>query len=237
MKTWKTRRGVILHQLDFGRSGVFLIKQDEMTLLVDTSIPQDGLKLASGLMEMGYSPARPVDYLVLTHSHFDHAGNAAMIQGEFLATVVVHTLENEFLQKGSSPVPHGTSWVVDQLITTFGRLAGGMTEFPALAGDILVDESLDLTEKGLPVKLIHTPGHTQGSISVIVDGEIALTGDAMFGIRPGRTFPPFGNDPKEIIRSWKVLLDSGCSTFIPSHGQERSREVLQRNYERMAAGR
>jgi hydroxyacylglutathione hydrolase len=234
MKTWKTSHGVIIHQLGLGRSGVFLVTQENVTLMVDSSIPQDGYKLASMLMELGYGDHRFIDYLILTHSHFDHAGNAAMIKGEFRATVVVHRLENEFLQKGFSPVPHGTNWFLDKLITTFGRLAGGMAEYPFLAGDILVDDSFDLANSGLSIQLVHTPGHTPGSMSVIVDGEIALTGDAMFGITPDRTFPPFGNDSQQIIKSWKVLLDTGCSTFIPSHGQERSRAVLQHNYDRMS---
>ena len=74
--------------------------------------------------------------------------------------------------------------------------------------------------------IMHTPGHTSGSVSVIIDDEIALVGDTMFGIFRSSVFPPFADNIPELIRSWKSLLETECSLFLPSHGREKTREEL-----------
>ncbi|MBN2339447.1 MAG: Zn-dependent hydrolase, partial [Acidobacteria bacterium] len=94
-------------------------------------------------------------------------------------------------------------------------------------------ESLhDLKDFGLNAYILHTPGHTSGSVSIIVEGEIALVGDAMFGILPGSVFPPFADDPGQLMASWGKLLDTGCSLFLPAHGSAIGRSLLQKEYHR-----
>lgn len=75
---------------------------------------------------------------------------------------------------------------------------------------------------------IPTPGHTCGSVSLIVDGEIAVVGDAMVGRRS--IFPPFADDVPELVRSWQKLLDTGCGLFLPAHGRAKGRETLESSY-------
>ena len=82
--------------------------------------------------------------------------------------------------------------------------------------------------------LLHTPGHTSGSISLIIDDEIALVGDALFHILPWSVFPPFGNDIDQLIESWKKLLGTGCRLFLPAHGSEIKKELLERCYTKRA---
>jgi glyoxylase-like metal-dependent hydrolase (beta-lactamase superfamily II) len=47
--------------------------------------------------------------------------------------------------------------------------------------------------------------------------EIAIVGDAMFGVFRGSVLPPFGDDIGQMIQSWGSLLDTGCSVFLPAH--------------------
>jgi hydroxyacylglutathione hydrolase len=77
---------------------------------------------------------------------------------------------------------------------------------------------------------MNTPGHTTGSMSVIVDDEVALVGDTMFGVFKRSVFPPFADDVSEMIKSWGKLLNSNCKFFLPSHGREKSREQLMTVY-------
>jgi hypothetical protein len=62
--------------------------------------------------------------------------------------------------------------------------------------------------------------------------EIALVGDAMFGVFKGSVFPPFADDVNQMVASWKLLLATKCNTFLPSHGSTCSRDLLQKNYDR-----
>jgi hydroxyacylglutathione hydrolase len=68
--------------------------------------------------------------------------------------------------------------------------------------DILVNERMTLNEFGFNAFVIHTPGHSFGSISVIIDNEIAIVGDAMFGVFRNSVFLPFADDLKQMVISW-----------------------------------
>ena len=87
--------------------------------------------------------------------------------------------------------------------------------------DILLEEEFQLAEFGIKGRVIHTPGHTAGSVSVILDGGEAIVGDlAMngFPMRRGAGMPIFGNSEREIKQSWKKLLDAGACVIYPGHG-------------------
>ena len=65
---------------------------------------------------------------------------------------------------------------------------------------------------------------------MIVDNEIAIVGDAMLRFFKNSVFPPFADDIKEMIKSWGKLLKTECNLFLPGHGKEIKRELLQREY-------
>jgi glyoxylase-like metal-dependent hydrolase (beta-lactamase superfamily II) len=79
---------------------------------------------------------------------------------------------------------------------------------------------------------MHTPGHTRGSLSIVVDDEIALVGDTMFGVFKGSVFPPYAENAGVMIQSWGKLLDTSCRLFIPSHGTANSRSLVERDFAR-----
>jgi glyoxylase-like metal-dependent hydrolase (beta-lactamase superfamily II) len=168
--------------------------------------------------------------LILTHTHFDHAENAASIKHKFQARIIVQRNEGELLRNGDSMLPAGTNFITRFLMKRFGEAIRPLCKYEGVSGDILVDEQLELQELGFEAKVIHTPGHSTGSMSVIVDNEIALVGDTMFGIFKGSVYPPFADDPQKMIESWKKLLDSGCSKYLPAHGNGRTRTTLEKSY-------
>ncbi len=67
-------------------------------------------------------------------------------------------------------------------------------------------------------------------MSIVVDHELAIVGDAMFGVFGNSVYPPFADNPEIMIDSWGKLLSTGCSSFLPGHGNEISRELLEKQY-------
>lgn len=227
MKTWTTKSGCCLTRILGGRSNVFLVSRGGKHLLVDTSPARRWKKLDRRLRRLGVAR---LEALILTHAHYDHAGGAARLRDKYRALVFIHREEAAFLAGGESPPIGGTTvatrFLVERLAGGFGRFA----VYDSCRPDVLVEGEMRLDDRGFGARLLPTPGHTPGSMSLIVDEEIALVGDAMFGIFPGSIVPPFAADAGRMIESWGRLLDSPCRLYLPSHGSANSRRLVRRAY-------
>jgi hydroxyacylglutathione hydrolase len=229
MRKWLTKNGIVIIQLISRRSHVFLVTSGTTHILVDTGVKSARKLLEKRLEKLG---VKQIDYLVLTHSHYDHAGNAAWVRSRYGARVIIHTEEALFLSSGNILLPRGTLWFTKLPVKLLGKGIAPKLQSEPCRPDILAEERYDLAEAGLNGYILHTPGHSPGSVSLIADNEVALAGDAMFGIFPGSVFPPFGLDERLMVQSWKKLLDTGCSIFLPSHGSANSRALVQKCYDK-----
>jgi hydroxyacylglutathione hydrolase len=227
LKTWNTKTGYRIIRLLSSRSNVFLLTNGETNILIDTSVSRLWNKLVKRLDKLAISH---IDYLILTHAHFDHAGNAQKIKEKYGALVIVQKNESSYLSTGDNILPEGTTVFTRPVINIFGRRLFSAFRYQPCQYDLLVDSMFDLKDFGFNAYLMHTPGHTTGSMSVIVDNEIALVGDTMFGVLPWSVFPPYAQDVRQMIQSWGKLLETECSVFIPSHGSANSRALVQKDF-------
>lgn len=234
MKQWITLKGTSIYQVTGGRSNAFLISGPsnctKKYFLVDTGIGWAWNRLVNNLNHFNLSSGSLS--LILTHTHFDHAANAAKIKEKYQTKVIVHQNEADYLQSGKNTEVYGTILFTRVLVGLFGRFVLPRVKYAPASCDIQVDEKYLIHESGYQIYTLHTPGHSTGSMSVIVDDEIAIVGDAMFGVFPGSVFPPYAANPKMMVDSWKKLLDTGCVWFLPGHGTVRSRELLKKQYDR-----
>ncbi len=153
-----------------------------------------------------------IKYIVNTHCHWDHASGNEYVNEKTGAQILVHEKE---LQKTSQEVP----WYNNET-QPLGPLA------ILKNGDIIKAENLEL-------EVIHTPGHSEGSISLYTEGNI-FTGDTLFTEGMGRTDLE-GGSYKEIMKSIKnKILSLPDSTVIwPGHhyGREPKSTVKeQKNF-------
>lgn len=228
MKTWKTRNGIEITRLIHGRSNVYLVRNDRKSLLVDSAVAAERPVLLPRIRKT--TAGRGPDMIILTHTHFDHAGNVAVIRERYGCPVAVHATEAGYLREGYSPLPVIVSGPL-QFLNRFdkNRLRAVVRTKPAEAG-ILVDEELDLEPDGIAAKIIHTPGHTAGSLTLVVDDEYALVGDNMVNIPWQRIFPPFCDDVPALLRTWERLLASPVKVFLPAHGWPFTHETLEASF-------
>lgn len=229
MKTWTTTSGSKITQILSGRSNVFLLSNPRSNILIDSGPGYKGTKLRKRLHALNINK---IDLLFLTHSHFDHTGNAAKIQEIFHARVLIHESEAGFLSTGDNIIPVGTNGFTRILMRIAEKQFRPFARYKPCVPDLTFKERYALSDFGFNACLLHTPGHTEGSASMIIDHEIALVGDAMFGIFPRSVFPPFAGNPGQLIQSWKKLLDTGCKTFIPSHGTANKRSLVEKEYKK-----
>jgi glyoxylase-like metal-dependent hydrolase (beta-lactamase superfamily II) len=227
MKILVTKSGYKIIQVLSGRSNVFLLSSGAKNILIDTSSEFMWSTLNKRLKQLNITV---IDYLILTHSHFDHAANSNRIKSDYKASVIIHQNEAANLASGRNPATSGTNFVTRSLAGMLSRPWMTFLNYEPCAYDLVVDKRLDLSDFGFNAYILYTPGHTVGSMSIIVDDEIALVGDCMFGIFRSTVFPPYAEDPEEMISSWGRLLDTGCKLFLPSHGWANNRSLVQKDY-------
>ncbi len=229
MKIWITKNGNRIVQVLGGRNNVFLLLNGERKMLIDTGIRLFRKKLQRKLSQLGVCR---IDLLVLTHSHFDHAGNARWIRERYHAPVIIHRDEASALETGTFILPRGTSAIPRFLINSLAVWLARRLSCEPCPCDLMADERFDLMDYGFDAYILHTPGHSPGSVSIIADNEIAMVGDTLFGIFRGSVFPPFASDASQLVHSWGKLLMTGCKTFLPSHGSANGRQLVEKDYKR-----
>lgn len=229
MKSWSTQKNCQITQILSGRSNAYLIEKEDNIILVDTGKKSALKKLSQNLKKLNIDINR-INCLVLTHTHFDHCQSAWEIKEKSGCKIIVSGKASEFIQDGYTPLPHGTN-MFTKLISGAGKFVGkrnfGYTPFKP---DVLIENDFVPDNFGSKIKIIETPGHSVDSISLLLDEEIAIVGDTVFGIFKNSVFPPFSDDIEKMIESWRKLLNSNCSVFLPGHGKEIKRDLLQNEY-------
>lgn len=142
-------------------------------------------------------------YIIHTHMHYDHIASTATLRevlGDYIE-VYHHVTERGFLESGDS-------------ITTLASLFGSILK-PIKVDRALIEGTLNVG--GEELRVVHTPGHTVGSICLIYR-DIAFTGDTLFSDgSPGRVDLPTGD--KDLLRkSLLKLMGLDVRLIAPGHG-------------------
>ena len=231
MKSWKTQNGFIIYKVLTGRSNSYLISSQKNNILIDTGKKSAYTQLNRNINLLKLSNQK-IAFLILTHTHFDHCQSAEKFKEQNNCQIIVSEKALESIKKGYTILPNGTT-LISKLISKIGKIIGKRKfGYQPFRPDILITENHDLKKLGDDVKIIETKGHSIDSISIIIDNEIAVVGDAMFGIFKNSIFPPYADNVEEMIKSWEKLLNSDCHTFLPGHGKEVKRELLQQEYDK-----
>jgi len=207
-------------------SRAYLVRQHGV-ILVDTGKPGREGAIIARMKESGISPD-DIRLILLTHGHADHAGSARALRDRTGAPVAVHREDVPMVRSGRQGAlnPIGTAGFV--LGAVYGRK--GSAHFPPLEPDIILGDSFALNEYGIRGEVIHTPGHTAGSVSILLGNGDAIVGDLIFPTiptgRPGLPF--FADDPDEVRASIGKVLAFQGGTIYPGHGGPFSASHLRR---------
>ena len=213
-----------------GYSNATLIVNGKNSILVDTGV-KGNMKQIQILFKQAHLKPSDLKLIILTHTHYDHTGNLAALKKWTGAKVMVHKNEFENLKNGYTPIPAGT-----RSCPKFISRAGSLI-FPRFASpnpfnaELINENEFDLTEFGIDAKVIHTPGHTKGSQSVIFRNT-AIAGDTFVNMRNGWIFPPFADEPKILLQTWQKLFELGIEEIYPGHGPKFRVEKAFPQFER-----
>jgi len=203
-----------VHLVDNVRGGNVHLLVDGRLTLIDTGMPGNAAAVLGFIRSLGREPGE-LDHIIITHGHIDHAGSAAELRRLTGAKVVAHRDE-------VTHTPDGTCVLrgdVQGRKNPFVRLPSRLGRFEPCPVDIMVDDGETLPCSG-GMQVVHTPGHTRGSMSLLLEESgVLFVGDAIISNRERLSRPlPFGADREESERSLAKLAGLTFHTCCFGHG-------------------
>lgn len=228
-----------IHRIQGVMAASYLIEAEGGLFLVDAGFLGTGALVRRAIRALGRHPEE-LRLVLITHPHLDHFGGLAGLAGphgfagrrdstghtelrehlEF--EIAAHPTATRAIAEGgkefSPGLTPGAKWVAWLARTSLPhlRFRGAGRPVRGLADG----ESLHYL--GLPARVVHTPGHTESCISLVLDDGTALTGDLVQGANPitGRpAAPSMAWTLEAALGSWRTLLDAGVERLLPAHGR------------------
>ncbi len=192
---------IILIQLSDMDSNIYLI--DDM--VIDTGTGFNFPRLYQ-IFKIYKKTFEDIKFIINTHAHFDHIGGNGFFPN---AKIIMHKLDAPVLENGDSS-------------TSYADFFGGQLKKRKV--DMKVEEGFELN--GLEV--IHTPGHTPGSISLYNRKEkILFSGDLIFADGFGRT-DLVGGNREDLMKSIEKIKGLEIEKLLPGHGEPVLKMVKER---------
>lgn len=214
-----------LYVISFSSTNYYLLKCNDGFLLIDAGWVGKYEKFKKGLGAVGIG-VDSIKYILLTHHHHDHAALVQNIRSETSCRIIVHQDEVNYIRQGTTftdDTSQFNTWLklLDTLTSPFIRL--NYNPVMLNEDDIIVsDNDYDLCGlTGMKARVIHTPGHSKGSISLLLEngnsfvGDVAMNTLRVFGQRQR---PIEAEDYSDVYRSWQKLIHCGAKMVYPSHG-------------------
>jgi ribonuclease/clavin/mitogillin len=193
---------VTIVNVGYRSTNYWVISTGTSRLLVDIGWPGTLGTMKANLKKMDI-PLHQIRYALATHYHIDHAGLAEELKREGVPLLVLD------VQVGAIPIMKTWTKPEDHYvdITEDGNLVISFEHSRQL-----------LSQIGITGEILHTPGHSDHCISLLLDDGSAFTGD----------LPPeaYAYDNPVALASWRLLRARGATRVYPAHGSIRAMDEL-----------
>lgn len=210
--------------VSMGHYHVYFIRADDGYVLVDTGMPGNGRALQRAFSRANVNP-QDVKLIIITHAHPDHVGSVADAKNATGAPVLCHEYAAPFIRAGkSSPI------VVHSLMI---KLLSAITpsRYKGVEPDVVIKDEYDLRDLGVAGQVIHTPGHTQGSLTIVLENGEMILGDLVRGRGANIHIGSFYEDKEVLVQSLEKLAAYQAIKIYMSHGDLTDNETFRRSIE------
>ncbi len=153
----------------FYDAAAFLVKDSRGWYMIDCGTPEGFDQIVANIRSLGIDPG-DIHTILATHGHYDHVGAGQLFKDQFGCQIRIHPLDREQVEQG------------DPMRTSAALLYGSVPQKVAIDGAL--EEGDTFPVEGGTLEVLHTPGHTPGSVSLILrrqDDTTLIAGDAIWG--------------------------------------------------------
>ncbi len=230
---------------EVGPVNVYLLESEPLTLIDTGPKTRDALNaLEKGLRERGYS-IEDIGNIVITHGHLDHHGLANAVKKRSNAKLYVHKLDSKIVSHFEAEIRRYfeffeatciRSGVPEKLLGKISRYFKFVTKTCESAEvDFLIEDQETVSLKDFDLSVIHTPGHSPGSICLYHEAQgILFSGDTLLSdITPNPSIDPGGGGLLNYLKSIERLQQMDIAVAFPGHHGiiENHREVIKKIFE------
>ncbi len=211
----------LVQPVGFGHVNIFFVRTTSGYILVDTGMPGMEQQLDEVFKLVGVEPQR-VNLIVATHGHLDHIGLMNYAKRVTGAKILAHKIVAEGLAKGEiePAVPRNFLGHLLNIITP--------TDFDAVTTDIAIDKEFDLAPYGVRGKIIHAPGHSPGSLAIVLENGELLIGDQVRDIGGGKIgLGMFHDNSEQLIKTLETVTAYEPRIIYLSHGKTIDNNTLK----------
>jgi len=200
----------VIHQIPLSISNSYLVK-GAVNILIDTGSPGEGKKIIRFLHKHNVE-LRDISLILHTHGHSDHCGSTRELLDQCNIPTALHSGDLKMVTTRSNG-PIATTTVFSKILVPFVD-----KPYAPFTPDYLVDSMKDLSSFGIDATLVHTPGHSMGSVSIGFDNGDMIIGDLLMGGWLGGLFFPTLPDYHYFIED-RPLLHSSIENILTRPAQ------------------
>jgi len=224
-----------INVINISSTNFYLLKCKEGYLLIDAGWVGKYNNFKKALSKLNISIGS-IKFILITHHHHDHTALVQDIRKETKCKIIIHKYETDYIKKGITYITETKQFniylrLLDRVLSPFIKY--DYNPIALDASDIIINDGnyniYDLT--GIKGEIFHTPGHSKGSISLLLSNGDAFVGDVAMNILKvfGHKYRPVeAEDYNEIYKSWEKLIQYGAKNIYPSHGNCFSIEELKK---------
>ena len=192
----------------------YIIHTDGGFFMIDSGFSWSRKAVNEALIDAGCRPGE-LKLVIITHGDTDHTGNCIFLRENYDTKIAVHPQEAKALETGDMLINRTTK---RGLLLRMGFAMSRRVMKGKFKADIFLADGQDLSQYGLNAKVIYTPGHTVGSVSILTAEGDFFCGDFLSS-RKSPQVNSLVDNAAEMAASVAKLKQLNVKNIYPGHGK------------------